>query len=191
MGGGVRGLKVLAIAIGGILALSPSAKAESSGSKPWYMISEVLVGGGADDPFSGHETSAILSEARLQPIGRKDWFFFFRPRPHFGFNANLEGKTSVIYTGLTWDIFEFRHITFGGEFGFAVHDGRLHKDNPDLGDRKLLGSREEFHEGFTLGYRFTSHYGVEAWLDHISNAGIFDKTNQGLETAGIKLSIRY
>lgn len=194
----MRGSKILVLMIGGWLSLVVTAPAQAqtqpaaSASKPWYALSELLVGGGADDPFTGHETSAITSiEARWQPIGNKNWFFFFRPRPHFGANVNLEGKTSVVYTGLTWDIFEFRHFTFGGEFGFAVHDGRLHKDNPDLQDRKLLGSREEFHEGFMIGYRFTSHYGVEAWLDHISNAGWFDQTNQGLETAGVKLSVKF
>jgi lipid A 3-O-deacylase len=186
---GVAALVLMAISARA--AEPPPAAEVSIADVPWYSPSEVALGAGADDPFEGIERSADLSGVvRLQPIGDPNSFFFFHPRPEFGVNINLQGKTSVAYTGFEWTFFKWHHISLGGDFGGAIHDGRLHKETPDLLDRKELGSRFEFHEGFILAYQLTKHYGLEAWLDHISNAGLA-KVNQGLETSGIRATLKF
>ncbi len=186
------GVVAFALMSGIALAAPPAAIDDAAvADLAWYSPSEIAVGAGADDPFQGIERSAELSGVvRLQPIGDPNSFFFFHPRPEFGVNVDLQGKTSFAFTGLEWTFFKWHHISLGGDFGGAIHDGRLHKETPDLLDRKELGSRFEFHEGFILAYQLTKHYGLEMWLDHISNAGLA-KVNQGLETSGLRATLKF
>lgn len=160
--------------------------------RPFYEPSELRGGFGVSDPTTDHETSAIVSGQLLfQPLFSPGDFFLLRPRPHVGADVNFEGLTSKLYLGVTWDIVQYQDVFFEIDFGFAVHDGVLERaDNPN-DDRKRLGSRWEFREAVALGYRFSPQYNVSAYIDHISNAGWFDETNQGLETAGIRFGVSF
>lgn len=184
-------LVALAAACAFVVSAEP-AKAADEGKKPFYYPSELLLGGGITDPFQGIERSgSVNGEIRFQPVGRSDWFFLFRPRPHFGASGNLEGKTSFAYAGATFDIYRWRRLYFNIDFGLAIHDGRLKRDPAAKEQRRLLGTRWEFHTMPELGFQLSRHLAISTWIDHISNAGIGGKDNAGMETTGVRLSYRF
>lgn len=160
--------------------------------KPWYSVSEILVGGGLTDPFQGIERSGSINlELRLQPVWKPDAFFLFRPRPHVGASVNVEGKTSYGFAGATFDVLKWRRFYFTWDTGLAVHDGRLKREPRSTEQRRLLGTRWEFRNAFEVGFQLSRQLAVSAWIDHISNAGIGGKDNAGLETTGLRTSIRF
>ena len=126
------------------------------------------------------------------------------PRPHLGGMVNSRGKTNHAYAGLTWDYAHNSGLFIDGSFGFALHDGKL--KTPRDGDGgtcsggaprfycidgwESLGSRILFREAVSLGYRFTPQHNVSFTVSHISNGGIFDSTNGGMNFAGLRYGYR-
>jgi hypothetical protein len=112
------------------------------------------------------------------------------PRPHLGFTANTNGKTSKGYFGLTWTAMLARDVfrpgdgirfdfLFGGSINNGKHDARL-RERLDLGGNLL------FHVGAELGYQFDRNWSVSLFIDHDSNGGTA-KRNQGLNSLGLRL----
>lgn len=173
------------------LGTAPASAEEQPKEQPWYSVSEIRGGVLAHDArpvSSGKESSADFNlEAYLQPLGDPDSLFLFRPRPSFGGNINLSGNTDYGFLGLNWGL-GFDSFFLSADLGMAFHDGYLH--HPPR-DRKALGSVALFRESIELGYRFTEHWGVSLYLDHLSDAGLLDHTNEGLESWGLRVSYRF
>jgi len=162
------------------------------------LFSEIHGGAIWHDPNSKEDSFAINGEllfaspvpARvtvgLDPLYR----WILEPRPHVGFTANTDGKTSKGYFGLTWTTMLARDvlrpgdgirfdILFGGSINNGLHDRRLP-------DRKDLGGNLLFHVGGELGYQINQVWSVSLFLDHDSNGGTA-KRNQGLNSVGLRL----
>lgn len=182
---------MIAAALGAAAMASLGTAPASAEEQPWYSVSEIRGGVLAHDAqpvSSGKESSADLNlEAYLQPLGDPDWFFLFRPRPSFGGNVNLSGNTDYGFLGLSWEL-AFEGFFLDADLGMAFHDGYLHHSPSN---RKALGSVALFREGIELGYRFAEHWGVSLYTDHLSNGGWLDRTNEGLETWGVRVAYRF
>ena len=156
---------------------------------PWYALSEASIGAGATDPTQEKELSPnITAEVMFTPVGNMSWWNELRFRPTLGINGNAGGKTSYGYGGVTFDLFNFDHFFFDGFFGLSGNTGRLNPTGDERLTHKALGSNVLFRESATLGYQFAPQYAVSAYLDHQSDAGIWSKVNNGIETAGVRFS---
>lgn len=124
------------------------------------------------------------------------WFFkyIWSPRPHFGIDGNINGKTTFYYAGLTWDwLFYkpgwshddgfFAALALGG----SVNDGKISTTDPN---RKSLGSHVLFREGLDLGYRLNSLLSLSGFIDHSSNAGLANR-NEGITNAGMRVGLKF
>ena len=83
-------------------------------------------------------------------IGGRYFSWFFNPRINIGAMINTGGKTSYLFTGLTWRIPIYKGFFFEGEFGAAVNTSTL-RDEPD---RVNTGCRWDFRESGGFGYQF-------------------------------------
>jgi lipid A 3-O-deacylase len=120
--------------------------------------------------------------------------YIWSPRPHIGVDANVNGKTTSYYAGLTWggifyqpgwnrDDGFFAYLAIGG----SVNDGKISTTDPH---RKSLGSHELFREGLDIGYRFNSIVSFSGFVDHISNANLANR-NEGLTNAGGRVGFKF
>ncbi len=158
---------------------------------PWYMPSEGRIGFGATDPTIGTELSAdVTAQLLLQPIGNDTWWNELRFRPEMGINGNLEGRTSFVDLGMTFDLINYCNFFFDFTLGGAFHDGYLHTNDDDT-SHKRFGSRFEFRENLEAGYEFTPRYSASLFVDHLSNGGMLSKYNQGIETAGVHFNVKF
>jgi lipid A 3-O-deacylase len=156
----------------------------------WYIPSEGRFGFGATDPTTGHELSADANaQILLQPIGNDSWWNELRFRPEAGINVNLEGRTSFVDLGGTFDLLNYDGFFFDFTLGGAVHDGYLYTPN-DV-SHKRFGSRFEFRENLEAGYEFSPIYSLSLFVDHLSNGGMLSKYNQGIETAGVHFNVKF
>ncbi len=187
-------LSRLLLAVAGLTALCGTARAEEFDYKkatytPWYMPSEVSLGAGATDPTQEKELSPnVTLEFSLQPVGNDSWWEELRFRPTFGVNANLGGKTSYGYGGMTFDLLNFDHFFLDGFFGLSGNTGMTDPKGVERFTHKALGSNVLFRESATFGYQFAPQFAVSAYLDHQSDAELWSKVNNGIETAGIRFS---
>ena len=110
------------------------------------------------------------------------------PRPHVGISINTASDTNYAYTGLGWDTTWSNNIFLDGFWGLAVHDGKLINGNPD---KIEFGSKALFRLGGEFGWRWDGHNGVSLIWEHMSNAGVLDEKNQGIDSIGIRYSYRY
>ena len=69
--------------------------------------------------------------------------------PSIGADINLNGDTSFLYTGLSWEGKFFDLIHLGAFFGFAIHNGDL--DTSDK-DTRQYGTRVLFREALDIGF---------------------------------------
>jgi hypothetical protein len=183
---------VLLAGWGLLLAGTISARAEVvnyNSDKPWYMPSEASLGAGKTDVFRNIEASPnVTGEMMFQPVGNASWYDELRFRPTIGFNSNAGNETSYGYLGANFDLLNFYGFYVDGFFGLSATDGELHPNLQERMTHRALGSVVEFRSAASLGYQWTPEFGTSVYLDHQSNAGIFDKTNQGIETAGVRFS---
>lgn len=137
-------------------------------------------------PFSGGtETGADINAELLFEQNPELHFLFGRLA--IGGSLSLAGDTSHIYAGRAWLLPLFKSFELEYQFGGSLHDGKL--DTSDT-DRRQLGTRVLFRNALELGYRW-DRYRVSVMLAHLSNAGFFDKRNQGLDNVGLRLSINF
>ncbi|MDR3514999.1 MAG: acyloxyacyl hydrolase [Azospirillaceae bacterium] len=197
-------LGVLGTVLCAIPALAQEAPAPAPASAPaWFMPSEIRGGVLAHDapPISDRTPEKgwdLNLEVLLQPLGAPDSLFIFRPRPMIGGTKNFQGKTDFAYFGLTWefrpfqdalDIASLSPLFLEPSFGLAFDDGRQHGTLAN--DQKLLGSVWQFRSAIDIGWHLTETWDISAYIDHISNAGIFNKTNEGLETWGMRVGYNF
>jgi lipid A 3-O-deacylase len=122
------------------------------------------------------------------PIG---WWSFLLPRLHAGVNANVNGRTSVVYAGFLWTfpITErlFTELFFDGAF----HNGSLLGSTTHV----ALGCEAQFHVGGSLGYRFSSQWSVMFTFDHLSNGSGLGLSNcgrnKGLNNYGARIGYTF
>lgn len=206
--------------IASALVTSGVARAGESGSGMLTLpswLSEVRLGTILHDPknlpllgksgteASDYEKGLDLNAELLFPSPDNSLFrTLFSPRPHLGGMVNTRSKTNHAYAGLTWEYAHSTGLFIDGSFGFAVHDGKL--KTPKDGDGgacsggaprfycvdgwETLGSRVLFREAVSLGYRFTPQHNVSFTVSHISNGGIFDQANGGMNFVGLRYGYR-
>ena len=197
-------MRLAVLAVLGGLAVPGLALAQADGPRIHAgegiggIFSEIRGGGLWHDPNAKESSAALNGEvlfaspvpmrltAGIDPVYR----WLLEPRPHLGFTANLDGKTSKGYAGLTWTTMLARDVFRAGDgirfdilFGGAVNDG---KHDARLGDRKDLGGNLLFHVGGEIGYQFDRHVSLSLFIDHDSNGGTA-KRNQGLNSVGLRL----
>ena len=112
------------------------------------------------------------------------------PRPHVGFMANTDGRTSYGYGGGLWTFNLTPKFFLEGFVGGAIHNGSLDGDST----HNALGCRVLFHVGGSAGYRFMPHWSVMATFDHISNGNAVlgaCSNNVGLNEYGVRLGYEF
>lgn len=131
--------------------------------------------------------------------------YIFSPRPIFGFMVNTAGHTNHAYGGLAWQFDFWDRFFIEGMFGLAVHDGILHSPkDADGGEcsggpatwycmdgRAALGSRVLFREAVELGVRFDDRSALSLHVSHISNGGMLDEANNGMNFVGLRYGYRF
>ncbi|MDG2214567.1 MAG: acyloxyacyl hydrolase [Verrucomicrobiota bacterium] len=100
----------------------------------------------------------------------------------------MDDDTNYAYTGLSWNTSWTNDIFLDGFWGLAVHDGKLTDGNPD---KIEFGSKMLFRLGGELGWRWDGHNGISLIWEHMSNAGVIDDKNQGIDSLGIRYSYSF
>ena len=132
------------------------------------------------------------------PFGQSNWWNILIPRPHAGAMINLDGRTSSIYAGGLWTFplphHFFAELFFDGE----AHNGYLTDAPPGHAD---LGCRYLFHDGGSLGYKFSQHWSLMFTFDHQSNGHpVFgtecgslgsNTPNQGVNDYGLRIGYSF
>lgn len=167
-------------------------------SMPANIVSEVRIGGAAQDPGSAEGgTHAINGEILFaRPLVGADPFWqAFVPRPTVGGSYNFGGRTSYAYLGFTWTVDLFpqtlnNSVFLEGFFGGAAHNGQTGVKSLENLRLNALGCSPLFREAAALGYRITEHWSVMATVEHMSNAGLC-VNNRGLTNFGGKLGYTF
>jgi lipid A 3-O-deacylase len=103
-----------------------------------------------------------------------------RPRVHVGASINVNGDTSQLYSGLTWDIPLTERVSLEVTFGGSLHDGQ------HTGEGSAFGCALNFRESASIGFALTQRWRLYGTVAHMSNAG-FCERNSGLTSAGLRL----
>ena len=112
---------------------------------------------------------------------------------------NLDGRTSSVYAGALWTFplphHFFAELFFDGE----AHNGYLTPDAPP--GHSDLGCRYMFHDGGSLGYKFSPRWTLMFTFDHQSNGrdefgtqcdGLGANTpNQGVNDYGLRIGYSF
>lgn len=142
----------------------------------------------APNPFENRYESGVNINPEVVFLSPDVLDVLWAPRPHAGVSLNTGSDTSYAYSGLSWDTSWANNVFLDGFWGLAVHDGKLINGNPD---KIEFGSKLLFRLGGELGWRWDGHNGVSLIWEHMSNAGVIDKKNQGIDSIGIRYSYRY
>ena len=105
--------------------------------------------------------------------------------PTIGTEININGDSSFVYTGLSWEKKYFKNFLIGAFFGAAAHNGNLNSENSN---QRKLGTRFLFREAIDIGYYINSKYVISFLANHYSNAGLGGVKNQGNSNIGFRLS---
>lgn len=154
------------------------------------FISEIRLGGSAQDPASPESGSANLTGEILsaRPFTSADPIAnLFIPRFHVGGSLNFNGDTSFAYAGLTWTFDVTPNIFVEGSFGGAVHNG---ENSPIDDHHNALGCTALFRESASLGFRITQNWSIMGTVEHLSNAGLCSN-NRGLTNYGAKIGYTF
>lgn len=173
----MRKLIATAFAAGALIAAAGTANAG---------VTEVRFGALAHDPLNGKEDGIdINAEIFFSSWTEGSW----QLRPSLGASVNTSGDTSQVYLALNYGgpISDdwFLEISGGG----MVHDGETDDTIAPL-DRLELGSAVLFHVGLSLGVMVSEDVSLSLFATHASSAGITER-NEGLETAGLRLGIKF
>jgi hypothetical protein len=168
---------------------SDAAKAPVSRSD--FSAYELRLGAYAHDPLSPEKGPADLNGevllAKFNFFPAQTWGALI-PRLHFGGTIDFDGKTSNLYTGLTWTFNLDRHVFVEGSFGEAVNDGKTGRYVPP--GHNAMGCNWSFHETASVGYRLDEDWSVMTTIEHYSNAGICVE-NRGLTNYGLRIGRRF
>ena len=111
------------------------------------------------------------------------------PRPYIGTDIAIsDDPIHVFYAGLNWEAYLTDRFYLGFSLGGSVNTAD-EKRNGD-GDERDLGSPVLFHLQASAGFDFTRDIGVQAYLNHFSNANLAT-SNDGLESTGARLIYRF
>jgi hypothetical protein len=135
----------------------------------------------------------MSAEILSSPIGYANniggrWFsWLFDPRINIGAMINTGGKTSYLFTGLTWRIPIYGPLFFEGEFGGSVNNGPEHPE----GDRIFMGCVPNFRESGGFGVQLNSHFDVIASVEHNSHATFCTHIDPGLTDFGVRVGYKF
>ena len=141
----------------------------------------------APNPFENRYESGININPEVVFHSPSILDFLWAPRPHAGVSVNMGEDTNYAYTGLGWGTSWKNDVFLNGFWGLAVHDGKLINGNPN---KIEFGSKVLFRLGSELGWRWDGHNGISLIWEHMSNAGVIDEKNQGIDSIGIRYSYR-
>ncbi len=134
------------------------------------------------------------------------------PRAMLGATVNTEGNTHTVYGGVSWIYTTNSGLFVAPSLGLALHNGNLHSttrpctaeeiqrscsSRKPVGrvetsrDRETLGTRVLLRESLEVGYAFTRHVSVGAYVAHMSNGGWFHAENGGMSFAGVRVGYRF
>ena len=105
--------------------------------------------------------------------------------PTLGTDINLNGDTSFLYTGLSWEGKYFSYLYLGTFFGLALHSGDLNNGSTIS---RQFGTRVLFREALDIGIYLEDGLVLSFMYDHYSNGGLGAKRNQGNDNIGFVLS---
>jgi lipid A 3-O-deacylase len=142
----------------------------------------------APNPFENRYESGVNINPEVVFLSPDILDVLWAPRPHVGVAVNTDQDTNYVYTGLGWDTSWENNVFLGGFWGLAAHDGKLTNGNPD---KIEFGSKVLFRLGGELGWRWDGYNGVSLIWEHMSNAGVIDEKNQGIDSLGIRYSYRF
>ncbi len=109
---------------------------------------------------------------------------FLMPRIHIGSQINVDGDTSQLYAGFTWDFRLHERFSIEASFGGSLHDG------PTEGKGSAFGCEANFRESASVGVGLTERLWLYATVAHMSNAGLCDR-NSGLTSGGLRLGYMF
>jgi hypothetical protein len=173
-----------------LLALAATGSASAQSPDTWRsrsIVDEIRLGvfGHHIEP-AGTETGGldvnveVLFSKPASAYDRGSLHAFFMPRIHIGSSINVDGDTSQIYAGFTWDVRLHERFSLEVSFGGAVHDGPLD------GEGSAFGCEANFRESASVGVGLTERLWLYATVAHMSNAGLCDR-NSGLTSGGLRL----
>jgi len=156
------------------------------------FLSEIRVGGSIQDPSgpesgSGSITGEILFPRLFAPSDAG--LNVLIPRLHVGGSANVSGRTSFAYAGLTWTLDIGSAFFLEGTFGGAVHNGDVGRVDLSPHDA-ALGCSPLFRESASAGWRITPQWSAIATIEHLSNAGLCSQ-NRGLTNVGLRFGYAF
>ena len=155
--------------------------------QPDPLINELRVGGFVHDPWSPESGGVDLNLEVLfkKPWGTDaDWWW---PRPHVGATINFEGKTSVVYGGVSWQYQVTNWMFLEATFGGGANNGETDNRDPDM---NALGCNVLFRESASIGFDITESWRIMGTVEHSSNAGLCDY-NRGLTNAGVRVGYKF
>ncbi|WP_316979734.1 acyloxyacyl hydrolase [Shumkonia mesophila] len=142
-----------------------------------------------------HEDGFDLNlEAQFAAPEWDPWQWIGSPRPHVGATLSLNGETSLLYTGLTYEADLASRLFAAAHGGLAVHDGMLHQDDADrcaAASDCGFGSRVLFRGGLELGVRISEKASVSLLWDHVSHGQVLASENEGIDHVGLRYGIGF
>lgn len=136
-----------------------------------------------------HENGTDLSgEVQFAPLDGAIGRAIGSPRPHVGGTLNLNGDTSTLYGGLTYEFVPHPQWFIDGFVGLAAHNGPLHKDPAGCAQRSDcgFGARVLPRFGVEAGFNFTRQDAVTVFYDHMSHGNLFNVENEGIDHVGLR-----
>ena len=180
--------RVLAVFFLATLLVAAGASAQAQGeSSQQSLINEFRIGllahhiEPAGTEKGGQDVSAeILFRRHAFSFGSRFADIVLRPRAHVGASINVNGDTSQLYSGLTWDIPLTERVSLEVTFGGSLHDGQHN------GQGSAFGCVWNFRESASIGFALTQRWRLYGTVAHMSNAGLCER-NSGLTSAGVRL----
>ena len=172
-------------------AADPAALSYAPPLQPMSFVSELRLGGSAQDPWSPERGSGNFTGEVLlrKPIAAANLFTsYFVPRPHLGASLNTAGRTSFAYAGLTWTADLSPALFLETSLGGAIHNGAT-GERVAIG-QSALGCSPLFRESASLGVRLNARWSVVATVEHLTNAGACQQ-NRGLTNLGARLGYTF
>jgi lipid A 3-O-deacylase len=184
--------RVLGLLLLAALTVACGAPAQAQDEpRPRSFISELRLG------LLGHHVEPAGSEKGGQDVNVEILFgrpaiaygshiadIALRPRLHLGSSINVNGNTSQLYAGFTWDIPLIQRVSLELTFGGALHDG------PNTGEGSAFGCPLNFRESASIGIAVTERWRLYGTIAHMSNAGLCAR-NSGLTSAGVRLGYAF